>query len=331
MSCWNPFEELRCNPTVYTTCCPPWLDKKMWYGEWENYDTPALEAGPWEVWNNPVLQELRKAVLNYDYSNCTKCAKVFAGHLEKIIEPWMKPILEVPPRRLWLEHDRHCQLKCPSCRPAFVLHTLQQDKRDVKIKEICEEFMPTALWLIVMSSGEPLVSRSTLEIISWARKYPDLEIELYTNGLLLPERWDLLPEEQIGKINISIDAASKETYENVRRPGKWEKLLQSLTLIQEKRKSGLIMEFQANFVVQAANFREIPAFVRLCKDHSVTYCTFAPYHQLHHTDEEFAEINIFNPNHPEHPEFLKVLAAPIIGDDCVWCPDFWQFEPSLKK
>ena len=320
-TCLNPFEEFRCNVHLYTTCCPSWLSPDVIYGEWNGYNTPSLKASPWEAWNNQAFQQLRKAILDNDFKFCTNCAKFSANHLEsiKLIEPWMKPILEVPPKRLLLEHDKHCNLKCPSCRSMMLLHEYRQDERDIKVKEICEEFMPTALWFTVMTSGEPLVSKSTLELIPWVKKYPKLEMELFTNGLLLPNKWHLIPEEQLTKLTISIDAATKETYENVRRPGKWEKLMQSLQFIKKKRKDGLITHFQINFVIQTANFHEIPKFVQLAIDHDTTNCFFTPILRVYHTVEDFNPLDISNSAHPRHEELLKVLKDPILKQSIVYC------------
>jgi molybdenum cofactor biosynthesis enzyme MoaA len=90
-----------------------------------------------------------------------------------------------------------------------------------------------------------------------------------TNGMLFPEKWSKISNmaPMIREIQISIDAASKETYEKIRRGGKWERLRDSINYMQElKRRKELSFALQACFVVQASNYNEIPAFVDLSRE-----------------------------------------------------------------
>lgn len=327
--CWNPFEELRCGPTVYTTCCPVWLDTSAWIGSWGNYTNEIDIATPWQIWNSETFQSLRRAVLERNFQKfCHKCSKLGVNHLEGPPEAWMQPVLAVPPRRIWLEHDRQCNLKCAICRPEKVQRETHQDKRDAKIFEICEEFLPTATRLVTMTAGEPFASPSTLRILATTTKYPNLEIHLYTNGLLLPDKWHLLPEERIVKLDISIDAATQSTYEILRYPGKWEKITRSLQFIKEKRDKGLIPDFQLIFVVQAQNYHEIPQFIQMCIELKTKCCVLNAVMQYHHSNEEFARMNVCDERHPQHRDFLSVLSHPILQHPIVWCPSLWRFMPN---
>jgi MoaA/NifB/PqqE/SkfB family radical SAM enzyme len=316
---------MRCNVLIYTTCCPAWLTRDAVVGQWER-PTDELQLGPWEIWNHPVFQAIRRAVLAGDFKTyCAPCSRITAGHLEGTIEPWMKPVMERPPARLWLEHDRHCQLSCPSCRPHVDGHLPYQDERDAKVLEICREFLPTATQLTLMSAGDPLVSRSSLEVLSWLPQYPQLDVELFTNGLLIPTKWDQLPNGTIRRINFSLDAATPEVYEVVRRPAKWHQAQRAMEFVSDLRRRGVLTRVQLNLVVQQANYRDIPAFVRLTRQYGFDVAHMARIIRVWHTAEQYASMDVCDPRHPEHEQFLEVMQCSELSDPLALFPTVMEF------
>jgi MoaA/NifB/PqqE/SkfB family radical SAM enzyme len=69
--------------------------------------------------------------------------------------------------------------------------------------------------------------------------------------------------DSVDRFSISIDAGSKEVYEDVRRPGKWEVLLENLDFIKECKKDTIY-----NFVLQKNNFRDLENCHYLAKKHN---------------------------------------------------------------
>jgi hypothetical protein len=322
MTCWNPFIEFRCNVSAYSTCCPAWLTSKAFIGSWSEI-SEELKLSAWEIWNHKVYQDMRNAVLNGDFATyCQPCSRIIAGHLEGTIEPWMKPVMEQPPRRIWLEHDRHCQLTCPSCRDHVCGHVAEQDNRDSKVKEICREFFPTATELTLLSSGDPLMSQSSLEILSWLPDYPHLDVELFTNGLLIPIKWSKIGNPCIKRFNISVDACTKTTYEKMRHPAKWEQITESLHFVAKLSASRV----QLNFVVQADNFHEIPGFIKMTKDYGFNVAHLARIiRQWYHTDEQWMRMNVFDSRHILHNDFLKIMKCSELDDTISLYPTCYEF------
>lgn len=324
MTCWNPFIEFRANVTLYSTCCTAWLDKNVYVGNWCQDYNLIHNLSPWEIWNHPNFQKLRVAILNNDFTTyCKKCSRITAGHLEKDILPWMKPIMDLPPKRIWLEHDRTCNLKCQSCRDQIVGFENTQKIRDSKVFDICEEFFPTAEELVLMSSGEPLVSPSSLEILNIAKDFSNLKVELFSNATLLLNKWDSLPQKQIWKFNLSIDAASKNIYEKVRFPSKWEHIYETLEFI-----STLNKVVQLNFCVQADNFRDIPDFIQMCIDFGFQHAHLAAMLKVWHSQELYDSMNICDPRHPEHKDLLEVLKHPLLKHPITLCPTLYHLMES---
>lgn len=147
--------------------------------------------------------------------------------------------------------------------------------------------------------------------------YPDLRLELRTNGIMLtPKTWDDINNAHyaIDLLIISIDAATEKTYEQVRGKG-FKKLIKNLEYLGKvKNECGFILDIR--FVMQAANFREIPDFVRLCKHINADKVNFTRL-QNWGTFPEFAKQNIFNSNHPLHQDFIDILQDPILNDPIV--------------
>ena len=77
--------------------------------------------------------------------------------------------------------------------------------------------------------GEPLLNPLLEEYFKILRRY-GVTVTLSTNGLLLAERMDLLfaYADVIGTLRLSIDGATEATYEKIRRPGRFSRLMENL-------------------------------------------------------------------------------------------------------
>jgi hypothetical protein len=155
--------------------------------------------------------------------------------------------------------------------------------------------------------------------------------------------------EKIIELRVSVDAATKPTYENVRRPGKWEVVRENLGAIGELSRAGTFLRnrfasgteavtsdlalnmeqpysFVIAFVVQSANFREMPAFVRLGEELGADVI-FQKYYSFGHEElGTFSAKDVTSPAHPEHQEFQSVLLDPAMQSPRVVPTFLTQFE-----
>jgi molybdenum cofactor biosynthesis enzyme MoaA len=78
--------------------------------------------------------------------------------------------------------------------------------------------------------GEPLINPMLEEYFKILRKHKMKVYMLSTNCMFLADKFDLLAKyrDVIHILRFSIDGASKETYEKLRRPGKFNKLIDNL-------------------------------------------------------------------------------------------------------
>ena len=69
-------------------------------------------------------------------------------------------------------------------------------------------------------------------------------------------------------LGVSIDGASRQTYETLRLGGKWDKILEALECVSQlKQEHGFV--FDLHMVVQQDNWQEMPAMMDLAYKHEV--------------------------------------------------------------
>ena len=111
--------------------------------------------------------------------------------------------------------------------------------------------------------------------------------------------------ENLKELGVSIDGASKDTYEKLRLGGNWNKMKDSLKCIAEQK---VIhgFDFNLHFVVQKDNYHEMEEIIELGKEYDVTR-VFLNKIEDWNTFNNFAEMDIFNPEHPLHDDYQKNL------------------------
>jgi MoaA/NifB/PqqE/SkfB family radical SAM enzyme len=138
-------------------------------------------------------------------------------------------------------------------------------------------------------------------------------VQIQTNGVLLDERaWgELGLEGLVESVWVSIDAATPATYAVVRRGGDFARLLSNLVFLAWLRESGRLPLLRLDFVVQALNFREMPAAAELARALGADGIYFQMIRNWGtYSVAEFREHYIGSPDHPAYSEFLAVLRHP---------------------
>ena len=310
---------------------------------------------PDAVWNSAQAQEIRRSVLDGDYSYCsrTMCTAIVNGSLprsEDVTAPRLRRIieqretvLEDGPRLIALGHDSSCNLACPSCRVGLVMADKAQNERLDRARDrvILPLLRDRQVGLHLTSWGDPFASRHYRSILQALREaeFDGVKLYLLTNGLgLTPQMWTTMPHlvEKIVELRVSVDAATKETYEDVRRPGKWDVIRENLGVMGEMSKTGAFrrnrfagglqsvrsdfeldakdpVSFVLAFVVQRANFREMPAFVQLAEEVGADVVVFQKYYSFGHEHADvFAAKDVASPAHPDHRQLQAILEDPMM-------------------
>jgi pyruvate-formate lyase-activating enzyme len=324
--CHMPFTQLATGykGDVFACCCPAWVP----FAIGNVLTAPTADA----VWNSEAAVEIRRSVLDGDFRYCSRtlCSYIAAQKLPRkddITDPTLrgyidqrKMVLEDVPKMVELNHDSTCNLACPSCRTEII--AANADEQDTYAKAAERVILPLLRRVTghsyISGGGEAFASRHYRSILAALnrRDYPGLNLHLITNGLLVtPQRWSEYPHlpELLDILSVSIDAARAETYERLRRPGKWPVLMKNLEVMAEMRRSRKIRRFQINFVVQQDNYREILEFVALGQRLAVDNIWFQRLTNYGAFDEQtFKRADVTSPHHPEHAALLDILRDPLL-------------------
>jgi MoaA/NifB/PqqE/SkfB family radical SAM enzyme len=332
---------------AYLCDCAAWLP----YVAGNVVDADSPDA----VWNSEQAQEIRRSVLDGDYSYCsrTMCPAIVSGALprsDEITAPRLRrvidrreTVLEDGPRLIALGHDSSCNLACPSCRVGIVMADKAQNDRLDRARDrvILPLLRGRQVGLHLTSWGDPFASRHYRSILQAIRDpaFDGVRLYLLTNGLgLTPQVWTAMPHlaRKIVELRVSVDAATQATYESVRRPGRWDVIRENLGVIGEMSRAGAFrrnrftggvqsvssdlyldaknpVSFVLAFVVQSANFREMPAFVRLAEEVDADVVVFQKYYSFGHEGAgAFSAKDVASPSHPEHQQLQAILQDPMM-------------------
>jgi len=159
------------------------------------------------------------------------------------------------PITLDVEPTTGCNFRCTMCQvssPNFKSQNMSietfknfiaQNKQLLKIK--------------LQGMGEPTVNNKFLDMIDIANR-AGITVEFTTNGSLLEKEFiaELL-KKKISKITISIDGATKETFEKIRVKSNFNEIIKNIhLLIQQSKKIYLRPQICAWTVVQRDNIHE---------------------------------------------------------------------------
>lgn len=150
-------------------------------------------------------------------------------------------ILSNKPPHLDIEPTSLCNMKCPMC---FTNYT-DVDRNGFMDMDLYKKIIDDAANLGIFSvrlshRGEPLLHPGYIEMVRYAKEKGIREVSTLTNGLLLDEKIiEALFNAGLDWLNISIDG-TKETYERIRRPAKFDDIVRKVKfahLVRKKRKS----------------------------------------------------------------------------------------------
>ncbi len=206
-----------------------------------------------------------------------------------------------------------CNLNCKHCR-GFPKGELSTERARKLIGEIAG-IKPG--WVIV-EGGEPLLRKDLFELLGLMRQNR-LEVHLITNGMLLSPQI-ITRLKQLGvRVMVSIDSATKETYESIRNGASFERVVQAA---RNCAKEGLLEAI--NTTILKENYKEIPGIFKLADSIGVKRVTFIGFKPCHGYLDE-----LLNPREYREAIGLACQAAQETGIEFFFDePFFWA---TVKK
>jgi len=169
--------------------------------------------------------------------------------------------------RLKLDMVNQCQLRCVMCHfahPDFQASDVVMGRE--LLEKVAAETFPRSHDVVLSSSAEPLMAPALPRALELAREHGVPSFHFSTNALSMTEKiMKKIVEVQMPLLTVSCDGATKDTFERVRTPAKWDVFLKKLELIQRvKRDSGSpYPRLSCTAVLMRSNIEEMPELLRL--------------------------------------------------------------------
>jgi len=158
-----------------------------------------------------------------------------------------------------------CNLKCPLC-PTGQRLSVQRGKMSMDtFTRIIDEMHPYAWHLNLYYLGEPLLCDNLHLMIRYAHQYK-MRVSVSSNlNLLTEETADRLIDTGLEHLVVSLDGVTQETYVKYRIGGDYEKVVQNIIMLNErkKKKASPYPQIEIQFVVFKHNEHEIPGVKKL--------------------------------------------------------------------
>lgn len=140
------------------------------------------------------------------------------------------------PTMVNIEPTNKCNLKCVMCPRDEMERSLGTMSMDT-FRKVADECAEMGVNLITLNGyGEPFISDNIFEMIDYAMRI-GLQVKINTNGHYLNEKnVNRLLMSPPTHLSISLDGATKETYEKVRIRGNFERVMKNLETLLELRR-----------------------------------------------------------------------------------------------
>ena len=173
--------------------------------------------------------------------------------------------LKYLPLTMDIEPTTGCNFRCTMCQvsnPDFKAFNMDIDV----YKKVIDE-NKQLIKIKLQGMGEPFVHKNLFEMISYANSY-GISVEFVSNGSLLNDNnIDKILNHDISRISISIDGASKKTFESIRIKSNFDNVISNVRKLSNKiKEKNFSVDFDAMCLVQKKNMHEIYEIVNLCKD-----------------------------------------------------------------
>lgn len=253
--CSRPFDTVLIDKqgSCYACECTSWLPQSI-----GNLQIKSLE----QIIGGTMHQHLRASITDgsYRYCNEHQCSYLRGGDM-----------LDGKPRHIRhirLAIDDSCNLRCPSCRKGMIFHKEGSAfNLGIRLADRINDWLHRyehPIQVHIGSDGDPFASHVYRHFMEQTPERDNIKYSILTNGLMFREFHTKVPHviNNLQELGVSIDGASKDTYERLRLGGRWDKILEGLDcMAKQKQKHGF--RFILHFVVQKDNYHEMEKIIDL--------------------------------------------------------------------
>ena len=316
-----------------TLCCYTWLPE---------FCGNILTDTPQQILENfkrqAILQGMRQGRFDHCTDHCPRLTEfiVNGSHYNLVPLADMDISIANTAFRVYLTYDKSCNLQCPSCRSSLIMHKLEDQHNPIavkliqihaKVKQLIQLLLDQGhtVTLDITGSGDPFASQiywNYLKELSAGPVNSNLAIGLHTNGIMMTEKhWaEIKPLwPRIIGMNVSVDAATAETYRLVRKGGNFETLVKNLDNLDAMIARGDLPGLNSwinNIIVQKDNFKELKHFMEWQLSYKSLHRVWTNLISQwgHISDEEYQSMAIWKQGHHLRDQLIDILKDPIFRD-----------------
>ena len=175
------------------------------------------------------------------------------------------PVLESYPRRILLELTNMCNLRCIMCGRNF--SKFRPSYMDIKILDKIKPLLNYSEEVTLFGWGEPTIHPEFSKIMDYLGQFSHVRKYILTNGTNLGFIKQMIKKGYIDILAISLDGATSETNDFIRKGSDFEYIVENLKEIVALKDEGYKIPFMNFvFVMMNRNIHELPKVVELANE-----------------------------------------------------------------
>ena len=193
--------------------------------------------------------------------------KIFSSY--QLTKMRAKPVVSGLPFTLSVEPTTACNLRCPECPSGLRSFSRPVGNTNFEhFKKLVDQNASHLIYLILYFQGEPYIHPDFLKMASYASAKNIYTITSTNGHFLDDQRAKDTVLSGLDRLIISVDGVTQDVYENYRKEGKLEQVIQGTkNLIRWKKKlQSRTPHVIFQFLVVSHNEHQIPAIYDLAND-----------------------------------------------------------------
>lgn len=174
------------------------------------------------------------------------------------------------PLEAYIEVAARCNLRCEMCPiivdPRYQPASGRPGLLAPEVFDRLEPLFPTLTRVYLFGLGEPVLHP---DLIPFAERLAAAGVDVWitTNATLLDdEKADALARAGVHRITVSIDGATPETYERIRKRGKFTDVVRGLKALGDARRRHGRPLLYLSLIGMQSNLAELPELIDLCAE-----------------------------------------------------------------
>ena len=167
------------------------------------------------------------------------------------------------PHYLEIEVSTACNLKCTMCEHSYWCEK-NENMSFENFKKILDQF-PQLKWIGMTGIGESYLNPEYPKMLEYVKK-KGIYVENFDNFCFVDEEKSRqMVDLGMDKLYVSLDAATKETYEKIRVGAKWEKVVGNIVQLDriKKEKNSPFPELWFHFIISKDNKHEVIPYLEM--------------------------------------------------------------------